>query len=89
MEPSPAATRPAVSTRRRPAGSEAYGEEQSWNYEGGVKARMTNGRVAPNAAAFFIDWNDLQLNVPNPTSPGAILHRQRRVCLEQGGRVRR
>jgi iron complex outermembrane recepter protein len=53
-----------------PGGSEAYGEEATWNYEGGYKARMMNNRVALNAAVFFIDWNDLQLNVPNQASPG-------------------
>ena len=48
-----------------PAGSEAYGEETSWNLEGGVKTRWLNDRVSINAAVFVIDWNDLQLNVPN------------------------
>jgi len=55
-----------------PTGSEAYGEEQTWNLEGGLKSLWANGRVAFNTAAFFIDWNDLQLNVPNPLVPGQI-----------------
>ena len=37
MRRSAAATRPAGSTRRLAAGSEAYGEEHTWNFEGGVK----------------------------------------------------
>ena len=52
-----------------PAGSEAYGEEQTWHFEGGVKTLWANGRVSANAAVFYIDWDDLQLNVPNPAVP--------------------
>ena len=52
-----------------PAGREAYGEEQSWNYEGGAKASLLNQRLAISVAAFRIDWNDIQLNVPNPAVP--------------------
>jgi iron complex outermembrane recepter protein len=55
-----------------PAGSEAYGEENTWNIEGGLKSLWANGRVALNSAVFFIDWNDLQLNVPNLNVPGQI-----------------
>ncbi|HUQ88488.1 MAG TPA: TonB-dependent receptor [Vicinamibacterales bacterium] len=51
-------------------GSEAYGEEHAWHVEGGIKSTMAGGKVAANAAVFFIDWNDLQLNVPNPFVPG-------------------
>ncbi len=55
-----------------PAGSEAYGEENTWNVEGGLKSLWAKGRVALNSAVFFIDWNDLQLNVPNLNVPGQI-----------------
>ncbi len=51
-------------------GSEAYAEEHAWHVEGGVKSTLAGGRVAANAALFVIDWNDLQLNVPNPFVPG-------------------
>jgi iron complex outermembrane receptor protein len=54
------------------AGSEAYGEEKSWNLEGGYKSRLANGRLVLNAAAFYIDWNDLQLNVPNLDVAGQL-----------------
>jgi iron complex outermembrane recepter protein len=50
-------------------GSEAYGEEHTWNLEGGVKTTWAEGRVSANAAVFYIDWDDLQLNVPNPNVP--------------------
>jgi iron complex outermembrane recepter protein len=52
-----------------PAGSEAYDEEFAWHVEGGLKSSAMNGRVRMTAAAFWIDWQDLQLNVPNPSSP--------------------
>ncbi len=53
-----------------PAGSEAYGEEHTWNYEGGVKSEFAGHRVLTNVSVFSIDWQDLQLNVPNPSIPG-------------------
>lgn len=52
-----------------PAGSEAYNEEYTWNLEGGVKTVSASGRLAATFAAFYIDWDDLQLNLPNPLSP--------------------
>lgn len=51
-------------------GSEAYGEEHAWHVEGGVKSTLANGRVSASAAVFSIEWDDLQLNVPNPFVPG-------------------
>jgi iron complex outermembrane receptor protein len=53
-----------------PAGAEAYGEEYAWHGEGGVKSVAVNGRVRFGAAAFWIDWQHLQLNLPNLASPG-------------------
>jgi len=55
-----------------PVGREAYGEERTWLFEGGYKARLLEGRLAVNAAAFYIDWNDLQLNVVNPNVPSQL-----------------
>ena len=55
-----------------PAGSESYGAENTWNIEAGLKTLFSNGRVALNSAVFFIDWNDLQLNVPNVNVPGQL-----------------
>jgi len=52
-----------------PAGREAYGQEESWNYEGGVKTSLLNQRLTLNVAIFHIDWRDIQLNVPNPDVP--------------------
>jgi iron complex outermembrane receptor protein len=52
-----------------PAGSESYGQEHTWNYEGGVKTSWLGQRLSVNAAVFYIDWDDLQVNVPNPSVP--------------------
>jgi iron complex outermembrane recepter protein len=53
-----------------PAGQEAYGEEHTWNYEGGFKSAWAGRRVIANVSVFSIDWNDLQLNLPNREVPG-------------------
>lgn len=53
-----------------PSGSEGYAEEQTRHIEGGLKSSWAGGRVTANAAVFFIDWDDLQLNLPNPFVPG-------------------
>jgi iron complex outermembrane receptor protein len=53
-----------------PAGQEVYGEEKSWNVEGGLKTSWASRRVNANVAVFTIDWSDLQLNLPNPSVPG-------------------
>ena len=52
-----------------PAGSDAYGEEHTWNLEGGMKTAWAGGRVTANAAVFRIAWDDLQLNLPDPAVP--------------------
>jgi iron complex outermembrane receptor protein len=52
-----------------PPGSEAYGEEHSWNYEVGVKASWLDHRLFANGAVFVINWRDLQVNIPNPFVP--------------------
>lgn len=53
-----------------PPSAEAYGEELTWTVEGGTKTSFANGRATVNAAVFYIDWTDLQLNLPIPTAPG-------------------
>ena len=52
-----------------PVGNEAYGEEQTWLIEGGVKTMWAADRVSANVAVFHMDWDDLQLNVPDPAVP--------------------
>ncbi len=53
-----------------PPSAEAYGEEHTWNVEAGTKTSWAAGRVWTNAAIFYIDWTDLQLNLPIPQAPG-------------------
>ena len=53
-----------------PPGSESYAEEHTWSFEGGVKTLWADGRVMANASVFRIDWDDLQLNLPDPFVPG-------------------
>jgi iron complex outermembrane receptor protein len=52
-----------------PLGSEAYGAEHSWNYEAGVKTLWFADRLSVNGALFYLKWDDLQVNVPNPFVP--------------------
>jgi iron complex outermembrane receptor protein len=53
-----------------PAGSEAYNQEHSWNYEAGAKTSWLADRLSVNGAVFYLDWSDLQVNLPNPSVPG-------------------
>ena len=77
-----------------PAGQEAYDEEHTWNFEGGFKSAWAGRRVIANLAAFSIDWNDLQLNLPNPAVPGQFFisnvgsARSSGVEIEVNGRAR-
>jgi iron complex outermembrane receptor protein len=45
-------------------GSESYGEEHAWNFEGGLKTSAASGKLTATLSAFVIDWQDLQLNLP-------------------------
>ena len=71
-----------------PTGSEAYGEEHAWHFESGVKGGFAGGRVAASAAVFYIDWADLQLNVPNPFVPGQFYIANVGEARQQRRRVR-
>ena len=70
-----------------PVGSEAYGEEQTWNLEGGVKTTWMSGRVTANAAVFRIDWDDLQLNLPDPVVPAQFFIANVGGAVSQGVEV--
>jgi len=50
-------------------GFESYDQEHNWNYEAGVKTSAFADRLAASVAAFHIDWQDMQVNVPNPFVP--------------------
>ena len=53
-----------------PVGSESYGPEYSWDYELGMKTEWLDKRLVANFALFYIDWEGIQTNQPNPASPG-------------------
>ena len=44
-------------------GQETWGDEKVWNYEGGVKSRILNGKGAFTAAGYYMDIDDLQATV--------------------------
>ncbi|MED5544652.1 TonB-dependent receptor [Novosphingobium decolorationis] len=39
-----------------------YGEESNWTYEVGAKNTLMGGRLTFNAALFYTDWSDIQIN---------------------------
>lgn len=49
-----------------------FGSEKVWSYEVGVKSDMADGRVRMNAALFFTDYEDLQVQrlAVTPVGPG-------------------
>jgi iron complex outermembrane receptor protein len=47
-----------------PVGQLEYNPEENWSYEFGVKRTCLDGRAAVRLAVFYIDWEDMQLNVP-------------------------
>ena len=53
-----------------PVGDESYGQETSWCYEVGAKTEWFGGKLRANAALYYIDWNNMQLNEPLLTVPG-------------------
>jgi len=45
---------------------EVYDPDKVDNYEVGVKSTFAGGRVQLNASAFFMEWDEIQLNRTNP-----------------------
>ncbi len=48
----------------------SYDAENSWNYELGFKSSMLGHRLYFDAAVFYIDWQDQQIDVPVPGGRG-------------------
>ena len=44
----------------------SYDPDEVVNYEAGVKTELLDRRLSLDAAAFYIDWKDIQLNERNP-----------------------
>lgn len=47
----------------------SFDPEKLWNYEVGLKAELADRRLILNAAAYYMDWKDIQVRVDNPTTP--------------------
>jgi outer membrane receptor protein involved in Fe transport len=45
-----------------------YGPDSLWNYEAGAKTRWLNGALTVNAAAYYIQWSDVQQGRTLPCS---------------------
>ena len=43
------------------AGNASFDPETLWNYEVGAKTEWLDGRLRANAAAFYMDWSDVQV----------------------------
>lgn len=48
----------------------SFDSEKSWNYELGFKSSLANNRLFIDAALFYIDWQDQQIDVPVPGGRG-------------------
>lgn len=64
----------------------SFEEEESWNYELGVKSELLDRRLLVNVAAFFIDWTNQQLTFTEPVqvfNPGGATSRPVGISLIQ------
>ena len=50
-------------------GTYTFEEEESWTYEAGLKSELFNRRLSLHLALFYISWDDMQLDIPNPAVP--------------------
>lgn len=50
---------------------ETFAPEKIWSYEAGLKSTLLDRRLRVNLAAFYYDYNDLQVNRFNPATGGA------------------
>jgi iron complex outermembrane receptor protein len=55
-----------------PAFSVAFSEEILWNYEIGVKSELLDRRLRINASAFFLQWEDFQMEAFRFLTPGDL-----------------
>lgn len=49
-------------------GLDKFEEEETWNYELGVKSDLLDGRLRLNASVFLIDWTNQQLTQTGPVT---------------------
>jgi iron complex outermembrane receptor protein len=63
---------PSAGTASLPANLIAFGEEETWSYEAGFKSELFGNIVTFNAAAFYIDWSDLQVDDQFTDASGTV-----------------
>ncbi len=56
-----------------PAQPDQFDADSAWSYEVGVKARTRDNRLAINAAAFRVDWQDIQTGVSFTCSDNSVI----------------
>ena len=71
-----------------PAGNEAYGEEQTWHFEGGAKTLWANGRISGKRRCLLHRLDRPAAERPESGRAGAVLHHERRRRRQQGRRSR-
>jgi iron complex outermembrane recepter protein len=49
------------------AAPNSYSADSLWNYEGGAKSRLFDGRLAVTGDVFYINWKNIQETLPLPT----------------------
>jgi iron complex outermembrane receptor protein len=55
-------------------GHDRWKDETVWNYEAGMKSRFAGGRAVLDVAAFYMDINDLQLNLTAGTCSSRLVY---------------
>ena len=70
---------------RNPAGDPPFDQEENLAYELGVKSDLFDGRARLNAAAFFYDYENLQVRVP--IEPGVFQVRNASDAEIYGGEI--
>ena len=51
-----------------PPEERSFGPETSWTYEVGARKTWLDGRLGVSGAVFYVDWEDMQLSLFDPTT---------------------
>lgn len=61
-----------------------YQSDTLWSYEAGIKSTLANGRLSASAAAFQIDWSNIQQSVYLPTCTLSVTTNAGRARIRGG-----